>query len=199
VADDPVTSALQREYDRYSIEIQRLFGQLERVVGLWITVVTIALGIGVKENIGQVFAIIPVIVLGLLFYAVTTHHFIVIGEGYASALEQVINERLGQPVLVFQTYLAPKFSHTRPALIITAVFGAVAAISIIGYALYRTHCIYPMLFMMVQLPLTVVSLVLASWSELWLGRLRQRVRHECLTALKAGSLWQGSSAPIQIQ
>lgn len=184
VADDPVTAALMREYERYSGEIQRLFGQLERLVGLWMTVVTIAVGIGVKEKLGEVFVAVPVVVVGLMFYALTTHEFIAIGEGYTAALEDSINERFGVPVLIFQTRLAPHFSHRRPSLFYAAAYGVIAGLGAVGYSASRTFSFYPELFFIIQCPLGIGGAVVVVVHLLRVSGLRKRVRRESLRALR---------------
>ena len=127
-----VLRLLLEEYRRYDKDIQRLLALYEKVAGIWITLIMVAFGIGLKEGVHQIFLLLPVVILTVFFYTINMYELIMTTGGNIAALEEQINDIVEAKVLVWESELSLKLHHSRKSSYMIILLSVGSSLLIVG-------------------------------------------------------------------
>lgn len=150
-------------------------GQLEKIASVWVAVVAVIFGVGLKENIPVVFLLLPVLISLALLYTVCFFELVVIAGGYTASLEDRINKLVGASVLCWESQIASQVNHLRTSAWVLLTLGLSSALGILTYSIYRCFYDYPKLFW-VQAGFVCVTFPFIVWFFVRLPALHKRVR-----------------------
>lgn len=172
---DKTLDILLDECKRSSSYTHQMEGQLEKIASIWIAVVAVTFGIGLKESIPIIFLLLPVLVFLVLLYTISFFEVVVIAGGYTANIEERINELIGAPVLSWESRIVPQISHLRASIWILLVVGLTSAVGVAIYSTYRCFHYYPKLFW-VQLGFVCATFPVVVWFFVRLPSLHRRVK-----------------------
>jgi hypothetical protein len=171
---DKVLDILLDEYQRNANYTHQMESQIEKISSIWITLVALTFGFGLKENIPVIFFLLPVLISTVLLYSACLFEVVIIAGGYTASLEIKINEHIGTSVLCWESEMALKVNHLRISLIIVLVVGFLSSLGIVIYSIYRSFYYYPKL-VWVQIAFVCIASPLIVWLFMRLPFLHKRV------------------------
>lgn len=163
------------ECKRSSSYTHQMEGQIEKIAGVWVAVVAVIFGIGLKENIPVVFLLLPVLISLALLYTVCFFELVVIAGGYTASLEDRINGLVGASVLCWESRIASRVNHLRTSIWVLLTLGLGSSLGILIYSIYRCFYYYPKQFW-VQVGFVCVTFPFIVWFFARLPTLHNRVR-----------------------
>lgn len=173
---DKILDILFDEYKRSADYTHEIENQIEKILSVWIGVMVLTFGIGLKENIHLIFFLMPVIVFSVLFYTVGLYENIVVAGGYTADLELRINNLTGKPLLNWESQLAPQIVHVRVPLVVGLFLWIGSSLSIVFYSVYRSFAYYPSLVCWAQIIFVSIASPVVIWHFLRLPRLLKKVK-----------------------
>ena len=171
---DKLLGILLDEYKRSSSYTHQMEGQLEKIAAIWIAVIAVIFGIGLKENIPVIFLLLPVLIFLVLLYTICFFEVVVIAGGYTASIEVRINGLIGASVLYWESRIVSQISHLRASIWILLIVGLTSAVGIIIYSAHRCFYYYPKLFW-VQLGFVCITFSVVVWLFVRLPSLHKKV------------------------
>lgn len=171
---DKTLDVLLDECKRSSSYTHQMEGQLEKIASVWIAVIAVIFGIGLKENIPIIFLLLPVLIFLVLLYTISFFEVVVIAGGYTASIEARINKLIGASVLCWESRIVPQISHPRASVWILLTVGLSSALGIIIYSAYRCFYYFPKLFWL-QLGFVCITFPVVVWFFVRLPSLHKRV------------------------
>jgi hypothetical protein len=176
---DKVLDILVGEYESCTKYIRELESQTQKISGLSFSIIGIAFGIGVKENIHAIFLLIPAALIAFIFYIINLAESITILGSYGADLEERINDRVGAIVLRWETKLSPKFRHGNLSRMLLTVISLIATLVMFIYALNQTFGYYSRTVFWLQVVFLGLSLIGAVGLIIQIPKLRPKVLKVC--------------------
>lgn len=171
---DKVLDILLDEYQRSANYTHQMETQIEKVSSIWITLVVLTFGYGLKENIPVIFFLLPMLISTVLLYSACLFEVVIIAGGYTAGLETKINERINASALCWESKIALKVNRLRVSLMTVLVVGFLSSLGIVIYSIHRSFQHYPNL-VWVQIALVCVASPLTVWLFARLPYLHKRV------------------------
>lgn len=141
MSDDLKETVLLQEYQRVCDDIRSIESSGDRVISIALAILATGLTFGIEKHIDYIFAIIPMAILGMLFYSVLMYVWIFSLGGYKQHLEETINEVVGQNLLLWERLvpIRQRLNLASKALISVYILvsGAILAVSV-----YKIFTVY---------------------------------------------------------
>ncbi len=159
---------LLHEYERMCEEIRTVESNNEKVIAFGLSIITAAFTIGVAQHVVQIFLIIPLALVGVFLYATLLYTYVFSMGGYKAYLEDRLNERLGERVLLWERLVQIRQAKNpiRPALVaiyllIGIILGAVSEAFVeVHYGLYAMLAV-------ALVTLALLYVLLVSIARMW--------------------------------
>lgn len=151
------------EYKRASSDIASLISDSEKIFGIWVTLITLALGVGVKENIKEIFFILPAVILAVFYYLINIYERLMSTGGYAAAIEKEVNKIVGTSVLRWESYLSRDLHHFRFTTVVLIVICLGISVGIMIFSIQRNFTDYGESVGRFQMGLAGILLLLGVW------------------------------------
>jgi magnesium-transporting ATPase (P-type) len=177
---DTTFEVLLAEYWRAMKAPAGLLDEGQKGAGFWVTLTVVAFGVGLKENLIQVFLLIPIAHVLMLFYLINIYERTMTMAGYLTSMEEKINSSLGQRTLRWETDLSPRFHQFRLTTWFLIIVWTGLSIGMIVYALWRSYMKYPTLSE-IETGFVALSLLVAVGLLRKLPALRQQAKEFCHT------------------
>lgn len=136
---------LLTEHRRLGDDIQRIFNKVEKIAGFWLVIMSSIFGVALKEDLQELFLIIPPLFLSIFFYLISMFEFIMITGGHAAALEIRINKLVGAQVLRWESQLTKRLTHNRLSYTLAIFFSVLISLGIMFFSIYLSFDYYPIL------------------------------------------------------
>ena len=111
LSDSEVIEYLFRECERVGNGITELFKQGEKILTLGATVIIAGIAYGTEKDIKSLFLILPFAVFALCFYGIHLAREMFSQGGYKRYLEEEINSRIGEDILLWEIHIAKNTGH----------------------------------------------------------------------------------------
>jgi hypothetical protein len=93
---------LLEEYQRLCVDIRSIESANEKILGLGFALIGLAATAGIYQEVDPIFFVLPIAVIGLIAYATVSYLCIYSMGGYKRHLEDLLNERIGERLLVWE-------------------------------------------------------------------------------------------------
>lgn len=95
-------TVLLEEYQRLCVDIRSIESANEKILGLGFALIGLAATAGIYQKVDPIFFVLPIAVVGLIAYATVSYLCIYSMGGYKRHLEDRLNERIGERLLVWE-------------------------------------------------------------------------------------------------
>lgn len=113
---------LLSEFNNVSQSIRSLMSSTEKIIAIGFTILVTGLGLGLKEDILEIFFLIPIAVLAMLFYAISIYTAVLLFGGYKKHLEESINKILGKNILIWEDLIRKLFHRSLPVTVLYFIY-----------------------------------------------------------------------------
>lgn len=126
---------LAAEYERVSATILAQESQSDKILNIGVTIISLSAAAGVAQKVYGVFFLVPVAIVTITLYTLMTYFYIQSLAGYKRHIEALINEYVGQQLLIWERIVMRREKHNlvRKTLLVSY---AIIAFGLIGASAY---------------------------------------------------------------
>jgi hypothetical protein len=93
---------LTAEYVRVSSSIQGQESQSDKILSIGVTIISVTAAAGIAQKVYAIFFLVPMAVIAISLYALSTYFYIQSLAGYKRHLEDLLNDPVGEGLLIWE-------------------------------------------------------------------------------------------------